>query len=1038
MLVGWKRMLSVALAMIIALSVAPLGAVRAETATAAYGKVTDDKVYLRKEPDKKAEYWFQMNTNHVAEILDTVTKNGAVWYHVQSENPASDGGHTYIGYIMAEFFRPLTAEETQRWLSTHSLDANATVPPSGTATPVPGMTGNRLGEITAGETNFRVAAGMSGGIIAKLDRGTIVELLSIPVTTTSSDWYRVRYDGREGYINAPYIRVLDVGTSGDLAGLTIYGYVQLTETSANLRLTPGGDVDVQWTVKGEVLPYVSAPRQDTSNAEWRWYEVVYGGKRLWVRSDCVKRVASGQTSTTTNAPATNAPATNTPSTVTTPPAPTSGYVVTTQDRVLLRLQPFGEKVTRVEKKGTVLPYELVVQPYTTGNNSKYTWYYVTVTENGAAVKGYIRSDCVEITSAPSETTAPTVTDTPAPPTAPATVAPADFGYVKMIKTDVALRQTPGGTKLERLALGTVVPVTGATLQASSYTWYPVRAASGNAGFVRGDCVAACDAAGNIGGTATQAPATVTPSVPTNTPGSSYTGYGYVQIILDKTNIRSSMNGPRILQIPTKGGIYPLWGNPGSKGGYNWYPILIDGQQAWVRSDCVHQLTQEQVDAYLNGQTLPTDQPATEPPATSTYLITVLDNVNLRDSASKDSNASFNVPVGTVMAYNGSSGSGNNVWYRVIYRNKEVWVLGSCVRVMTQQEYQDWQTQHPNDDPQTEVILGYVKTTAGKVNLRKQPDGDRIWQIQDAGTVLPYTATEVVRNTTWYYVMLVDGTRGWITGDYVTLTDANGNSTATSPSTPTTTPAPGTYVPPTAGQEATYTTLSYGDSGDAVTRLVTELKLQGYYSGEITSRYSSAVRDAVKAFQQAKGLTVDGIANSATQHALFQTVPVGSGTSGGLDFPLYPVEKIDWFTGGIQELWPKGANAKVYDVRTGIVWWAHRWSGYNHADVETLTAADTARLCRILGVTTMDVVTDKSSDGFWRKRPIVVQIGTRNFAASLYAVPHNPEGDTIPNNNMTGQICIHFTNSRTSGTNVVLAEHTEAIEYAYTHFPGGHK
>ena len=118
-----------------------------------------------------------------------------------------------------------------------------------------------------------------------------------------------------------------------------------------------------------------------------------------------------------------------------------------------------------------------------------------------------------------------------------------------------------------------------------------------------------------------------------------------------------------------------------------------------------------------------------------------------------------------------------------------------------------------------------------------------------------------------------------------------------------------------------------------------------------------MQTAVKKFQQANGLQVDGIAGSATQHKLFGTVEPDSNT-GNLEMTLYAAEKIDWYTGGIQQLWPKGANFKVYDVRTGIVWWAHRWSGGNHVDAEPLTAADTARLCKIYGVKTADEIASK--------------------------------------------------------------------------------
>ena len=219
-------------------------------------------------------------------------------------------------------------------------------------------------------------------------------------------------------------------------------------------------------------------------------------------------------------------------------------------------------------------------------------------------------------------------------------------------------------------------------------------------------------------------------------------------------------------------------------------------------------------------------------------------------------------------------------------------------------------------------------------------------------------------------------------------------------------------------------------------LVNELKNQGYYSGSVTSKYTTAVADAVKAFQKAKGLTVDGIAGSATQHKLFNTVPVGYANLENLTMTLYPAEKIDWNTGGINELWAKGSNYKVFDVKTGIVWWAHRWSGGLHVDAEPLTAADTARICKMYGVNQSSQIT---STKHWQRRPMLVTIGTRTFACSLYGVPHNyPEGDTIPDNDFKGQLCIHFTNSKTHSSKKVDSGHEEAIQYAWEHAPNGHK
>ena len=209
-----------------------------------------------------------------------------------------------------------------------------------------------------------------------------------------------------------------------------------------------------------------------------------------------------------------------------------------------------------------------------------------------------------------------------------------------------------------------------------------------------------------------------------------------------------------------------------------------------------------------------------------------------------------------------------------------------------------------------------------------------------------------------------------------------------------------------------------------------------YTGSIVSKYTSAVETAVRAFQKAKGLAIDGIAGAATQHKLFNTVPIGTADRSNLAMTLYPAEKIDWFTGGIQELWPRGSNFKVYDVNTGIVFWAHRWSGGLHADIEPLTKADTARICKMYGVSKSSDITEKKN---WQRRPCLVTIGTRTFACSLFGVPHNyPDGDTISDNDFRGQMCLHFTNSKTHDSKKVDSGHQEAIDYAWLNAPNGHK
>ncbi len=997
----WKRFAALALALVMFMSLMPLvsGTSNAR-AVGSYGKTIANGVRVRKQPSTSADYWFRIDMGYVCELMETTTSEGITWYKVTVEHPDDGNTRTYVGYIHGDYFTPMTDEEAAAWeanpvqpgKTTASVTTSTNTTGTSASTNAAAATGT-TGTITHGGVNFRQTEG--GQVIGKLERGDVVELLSIPSVIDSNHWYYVRYNGNVGYVQAPFIQVNGSTVTAAPSSATAVpaavtaapastSYVKLVLSSANLRSTPGGKVAAQWETTGEILPVTGTA---VTTGGYTWYPISYKGGSYYVRGDCVQVVSSADGSVT-------------PTPVVTAQVTTVGYVKTIKNNVNLRLQPSGEYIQQVAIN-QILP--LLANPVTSGG---YTWYYVTV----GNVKGYLRGDCVQQCDANGNATA-VVTATPAPA---ATATASAYGYIRLVSDKVNLRNKPAGTSLEQLSFSTVLAVTGATVKSGNYIWYPVTAASGNAGYVRGDCAVVTNVDGLDDVTAAPV-ATATAAQ----------NYGYIMVTKSSTNVRKTPGGGSTGTVNKKT-VWPMTGSSTTSGGYTWYPVNVNGTAGYIRGDCATKLSDTQVASYLAGNGVPTET-ATPTVAPSKYVVTTVDKVNLRASASKDASAPYNVAINTVMAYNSTATVGGSLWYRVVYSNTEVWVLGSCVKVMTQAEYDAYIATQPSSTPQPEVVKGYVRTTSSGVNLRTTANGANIIGRIDKGEVLAYTKDPVtVRNYTWYYVKTSLG-YGYLRGDCVTICNSDGSDMATP--TPAATSNEGK-------QEATYTKLKKGSSGTAVKALVAELKNQGYYTGSITSSYTSAVEAAVRAFQQAKGLTVDGIAGSNTQHALFNTVEPGTSDTSNLTMAIYPAEKIDWYTGGIQQLWPKGANYKVYDVKTGIVWWAHRWSGGSHIDAEPLTAADTARLCKIYGVSSADQIASKN---LWQRRPCLVTIGNRTFACSLYGIPHNyPDGDTISNNNFKGQLCIHFTNSKTHASNKVDTYHTEAIQYAYEHAPNGHK
>ena len=195
-------------------------------------------------------------------------------------------------------------------------------------------------------------------------------------------------------------------------------------------------------------------------------------------------------------------------------------------------------------------------------------------------------------------------------------------------------------------------------------------------------------------------------------------------------------------------------------------------------------------------------------------------------------------------------------------------------------------------------------------------------------------------------------------------------------------------------------LHRGSIGNDVAVLQNILTAKGYYHGGVDGVFGSGTLAAVKAFQAAMGLYVDGI--------------VGPSTAAKLNAAA-PVELIDWFD--IDPIFPRRGTATVTDVDTGITFNIYRMGGHLHADIEPLTAADTALMKQAYG-----------GVWSWERRAIIVTVGGRRIAASMNGMPHGQQH--IYDNDMDGQVCIHFLNSRTHGGDNVDGAHQAMVQKAY--------
>jgi N-acetylmuramoyl-L-alanine amidase len=84
---------------------------------------------------------------------------------------------------------------------------------------------------------------------------------------------------------------------------------------------------------------------------------------------------------------------------------------------------------------------------------------------------------------------------------------------------------------------------------------------------------------------------------------------------------------------------------------------------------------------------------------------------------------------------------------------------------------------------------------------------------------------------------------------------------------------GTPTPDSDG--VTHPTLKLGSKGTAVSKLQAALKLLGYYDGEVDGVYGKTTVESVTKFQQAAGLTADGVVGETTWKRLFPATPIAT-------------------------------------------------------------------------------------------------------------------------------------------------------------------
>ncbi len=423
-------------------------------------------------------------------------------------------------------------------------------------------------------------------------------------------------------------------------------------------------------------------------------------------------------------------------------------------------------------------------------------------------------------------------------------------------------------------------------------------------------------------------------------------------------------------------------------------------------------------------------------------LTSFDKVHLRSSASTSGTSKSLLPRGTVFEIISHSRSGNDVWYYVKIGSSKGYIRSDMIHVMTAAEAAAYNNGQSVSVPGATVTTppssgssgntnyptsGMVTITGTKVNIRSGAgtSNSAIGRL-NKGDVLTISSNTVNSLGELWYYLTKGSVKGHVRQDFVrVMTQAeidayNGGSSGSS-SGSSGSSSSGSDL----GTPSTYRTLKQGSSGTDVKQLQQKLKDLGYYTGNVTGSYGSLTAEAVRKYQKAVGLYVDGIAGVNTQTKLYGTSSGSSGGSSGgsttspnvngVYMPSWNDFKSAMSNGTVK--FPNGGKATLTDVRSGKSFTIVKQSAGYHLDVEPATAADTAVLTAIY-----------NGNITYLRRPVWLTVDGKTYAGSIYAVGHGT--DTISGNNYTGQFCIHMLHSKTHVGNQEDADHQACVKEAY--------
>ena len=199
-------------------------------------------------------------------VGETKDSNGALWYKVKYKEVE--------GFMKADYVT----------IGDSGNNGN-----NGSETTYP----EKSAKVNASSVNVRSGAGTENSVVATLSLNTPVKVTGEAKDGNGATWYKVKFDGGEGYMHSDYVTIDESGDSGNTGGGTTTEPKKGTVNGDYVNVRSGAGTEhsrVTSLSKGTAVTIIGEEK-DSSGATW--YKIQYAGGEGYMHSDYVTVGDSG-------------------------------------------------------------------------------------------------------------------------------------------------------------------------------------------------------------------------------------------------------------------------------------------------------------------------------------------------------------------------------------------------------------------------------------------------------------------------------------------------------------------------------------------------------------------------------------------------------------------------------------------------------------------------------------------------------------------------------------------------------------------------